>query len=204
MATITANKTIQTDLLALQVSSAASTVIVGSAYDMSTAIGGLVLVRFGRTAATAAGAGVNIRIEASNHASVNNSWFPIAQFTTNFATCELEAVSGTVGSGTKVITVASTANLAAGDIIFIYNSGTVANSCWARIKSIQGTPSITVEDDLVNAVTGCNIYDSAEIYNPIEVPQGVKRIRAVADGSLFTQVFAIQVSLITVDSMTSA
>jgi len=124
MATFT--KTVQTPLLAIQ-SVAASTVVTSSAFDMSSKLGGIVSVRFGRRSATSAGLGANIRIEASHATSGDNSWYPLAIFTSNSAACEAEAVSGTVSAGTNVITVASTANLVAGDLIFIDNS-TIANS----------------------------------------------------------------------------
>ena len=195
----TFSKTVQTALLATQ-SVAASTVVISSAFDMSTKLGGIVSVRFGRRIATAAGAGANIRIEASNATSGDNTWFPLTVFTTAFAACEGEAVSGTVNAGTNVITVASTTNLTAGDVIFIDN-GTIANSEWGRIKSIVTNTSVTIEDNLVNAQTGSTLYDSAEIYAPVSIPEGVMRIRVVDDGSLYTQAHAIQVSLMTIDGI---
>jgi hypothetical protein len=197
MATYT--KTVQTALLALQ-SVAASTVLVGSAFDCSTKMGGLIHVRFGRRAATAAGAGANIRLESSSATSGNNTWYPFAIFSTTFAAASDEAVSGTVNSGTNVITVASTTGLAAGDVIFIDN-GTIANSEFGRIKSISSNVSVTIEDNLVNAQTGSTIYDGAEIFSAVEVPPGAVRIRAVDDGSLFTQAHAIEVLLMTIDSI---
>src|SRR3990167_6629810 len=183
MATYT--KTVQTALLAIQ-SLAASSVVISSAFDVSGKLGGLIQVRFGRRAATAAGAGANIRLESSSAASGDNTWFPFATFTTAFAAVADEAVSGTVSAGTNVITVASTTGLAAGDIIFIDNT-TIANSEWGRIKSIVANTSVTIEDNLVNAQTGSTIYDSAEIYASVSIPEGAVRIRAVVDGSLYTQ-----------------
>ena len=203
MATATPTKTVQTDLLAIQ-SVAASSVAISSAFDMSGKLeGGLIQVRFGRRSATAAGAGVNIRLESSSATSGNNTWFPFAVLTTNFAAAEAEAVSGTVSSGTNVITVASTTNLTAADVIFIDN-GTIANSEWGRVKSISTNVSVTIEDNLVNAQTGATIYDSAEIFPPVQVPKHAVRIRAVADGASFGQAFAIHVALITYDSVTIA
>lgn len=197
MATFT--KTVQTALFATQ-SVAASTVAISSAFDVSGKLGGLIHVRFGRRSATAAGAGVNIRLESSSATSGDNTWFPFAILTTAFAACEAEAVSGTVNAGTNVITVASTTNLTIGDLIFIDN-GTIANSEWGRVKSISTNTSVTIEDNLVNAQTSSTIYDSAEIYGPIAIPEGAIRIRAVADGASYTQAFAINVTLITIDSI---
>lgn len=181
-------------------STAASSVAISSPLDVSTKLGGSLFVRFGRRAVTAAGAGVNIRLEASHASSGDNSWFPFAIFTTQFAACEGEAVSGTVGSGTNVITVASTTNLAAGDLIYIDN-GTIANSEWGRIKSIVSNTSVTIEDNLVNAQTGATMYDTAEIFSPVAIPAGVARIRAAIDGSGFTQAFACEVRYTTIDSI---
>jgi hypothetical protein len=181
-------------------STAASSVSLGTPLDVSTKMGGLVYVRFGRRSATAAGAGCNIRLEASHSASADNSWYPFAVFTTAFAACEAEAVTGTVAAGATAITCASTTNLAAGDIIFIDN-GTIGNSEWARIKSIVTNTSVTVEDALVNAATGCTLYDSAEIYAPVAIPEGASRIRCVVDASLFTQACAVQARYSTIDGI---
>ena len=195
----TFTKTVQTPLLATQ-SVSASSVVISSDFDVSTKLGGLIHARFGRRSATAATAGVNIRLESSSASSGNNTWFPFAIFTSSFAACEAEAVSGTVSSGTNVITVASTTNLAAGDIVFIDNS-TAANSEWGRVKSIVSNTSITIEDNLVNAQTGSTVYDAAEIYFPVSIPDSAVRIRVVVDGSLFTQSFAVNVNLITIDAL---
>jgi len=181
-------------------STAASTVAISSAVDVSTKMGGLIYVRFGRRSATAAGAGANIRLEASHASSGDNTWYPFAIFTTAFSACEAEAVSGTVAAGTNVITVASTTNLTAGDIIYIDN-GTIANSEWGRIKSIVTNTSVTIEDNLVNAQTGATLYDAAEIYAPVAIPEGAARIRAVLDGASFTQAFACEIRYTTIDGI---
>lgn len=191
-------KSRQTALAAIQ-SVSASSVLISSEFDMSAKMGGNLQIRFGRTSATAAGAGVNIRCEASSESSGDNSWFPFAIIPTAFAACEAEALTGTVNSGQKVLTLASTTNLTAGDLIFIKNS-TFANSEWGRIKSIVSNTSVTIEDNLVNAQTGSTIYDLAEIYPIINIPESAIRIRVVADGSLFTQAFAFHCGLITIDS----
>lgn len=191
-------KTKQTALATIQ-SVSASSVFISSVFDMGTKLGGNIQIRFGRTAATAAGAGAILRCEMSSETSGDNSWFPFAMIVTAFAACEAEALTGTVNAGQKVLTLASTTNLTAGDLIFIKNS-TFANSEWARIKSIVSNTSVTIEDNLVNAQTSSTIYDTAEIFPIINIPESAMRIRFVADGSLFTQAFAIHAGLITIDS----
>ena len=195
----TYSKTVQTALLALQ-SVASQSVAAGSASDVSGKLGGLAHARFGRRSASAAGASVNIRLESSSKTSGDNSWFPFAQFSSNFAATASQAVSGTVNSGTNVITVASTTNLPVGTVVFIDN-GTMANGEFGRVKSLVTNTSITIEDNLVNAQTSSTIYTGAEIYSPVSIPPEAVRVRAVADGSLFTQAFAVEVNLLTVDGL---
>lgn len=197
MANIT--KTTGTSVLSLQ-SVAASTVVISSDLDVSTKMAATILIWFGRRSATAAGAGVNIRIEVSGESSGDSSWKSIYIFTTGFAACEAEAVSGTVSSGTNVITVASTTNLTIGDYIFIDNS-TIANSEWKRVKSISTNASVTTENNLANAQTGSTIYDSAEDFMCSLDLTAIKRLRVVADGASFTQAFAIKSLMITGDSI---
>ncbi len=196
----TPSKTAAQTLLALQ-SVASNTVVVGTALDVSTKIAAVVHARFGRRTASALTTGMKIRIEASFATSGDNTWNPVAVFTSAIAAASDEAVSGTVDAGTNVITVASTTGLVAGDVIFIDN-GTIANSEWGRIKSIVADTSVTIEDNLVNAQTGSTLRDQAEIYTPVFLDLfGVVRLRAVADGSGTGQATAVEVRLVTGDSI---
>lgn len=197
MATIT--KTQATSLLSLQ-SVASNSVVISSAQDVSTKLAATVFIQFGRRATTALTTGANFRIEASAKSSGDGFWFPLATFTTATAASESEAVSGTVSSGTNVITVASTTNLTAGDIIYVDN-GTIANSEWGRVKSIVASTSITIEDNLVNAQTSSTIYDQAEMYVAQLDLTAIGRIRLVADCSGTGQATAVQAYMVTGDSI---
>lgn len=199
MATIT--KTAAIEVLALQ-SVAASSVVKSSALDVASKLAASLFIHFGRRAATAAGAGVNFRVEASSKESGDGHWYPLAIFTTDFAAAEAEAVTGNNAAGQAVLTVASTTNLAAGDIVFIDNT-TIASSEWGRIKSIVTNTSVTLEDNLVNAQNNPapTIYDRAEMFVAQLDLTAVKRLRLVVDGSLFTQAFAVEAHMVTGDSI---
>lgn len=195
-------KTTGISLLSLQSVAASSVVQQGTPTDVSTKLGGTAFIHFGRRAETAAGAGVNIRIEASSESSGDKDWFPLAIFTTGFAAASGEAVVGTEAAGQTVISVSSTTGLSAGDLIFFDNT-TIGNSEWHRIKSIVASTSITIEEvnGLTNAQTGATMYDSAEFFVAHMDFTGITRIRAVADGSSFTQAFAIEIKMVTGDSI---
>jgi hypothetical protein len=192
-------KTQGTSLLSLQ-SVAASSVAVSSAVDVSTKFAATVFIHFGRRSASSAGAPAVLRVEASAKSSGEGHWYPVCSLYTDYAAVESEAVSGTVNASQNVITVASTTNLAAGDIIYIDN-GTIANSEWGRIKSIVANTSVTIEDNLVNAQTGATLYDGAQMFVVQLDLSAIGRIRLVDDGSSFTQAHAVEAHIVTSDSL---
>ena len=195
----TPSKTIQSDPISLQ-SVASGTVVISTPLDVSSKFAAQFFIHFGRRAASALSAPVIFRIEASAESSGDGHWYPLAVVSTEVALAEAEAVSGTVSSGQKVITVASTTNLSPGDPIFIDNS-TIANSEWQRIKSTVTNTSVTVEDNLTNAQTGSTIYDQAQIIPIIVDLTTVTRVRVVVDNSQSGQAIAAEVELITLDSI---
>ena len=192
-------KTQGTSLLSLQ-SVASNSVVISSAVDVSSKLAATVFIHFGRRATTALTEGMEFRVEASSQSSGDGHWYPLAAFKTNTTAAESEAVSGTVNSGTNVITVASTTNLVAGDVIFIDN-GTIGNSEWGRIKSISTNTSVTIEDNLVNAQTSAMIYDQAEMFVAQLDLSAIGRIRLVADGRNTGQAVAVEAHLVTGDAI---
>ena len=197
MAIIT--KTQDIPLLPLQ-SVASNTVVISPAEDVSTKISATVGIHFGRRSAIALAAGVEMRIEASMTSSGDSQWFPLVVFKSQNAAVEAETVSGTVNPGTNVLTVASTINLAAGDLVFIDNS-TIENSEWGRVKAISTNSSITLEDNLANAQTGSTIYDSAEYFVAQLDLSSIGRLRLVVDGRNTGQAVAVEAFMVTADSI---
>lgn len=195
-------KTVRTDLITLQ-EVANNTVVIGTGFSLDTHLGGIVHVRFGRLSTTTGGAGVNIRIESSMSAAGSvNTWFPLAVFTTNFATASSQAVTTSSASGQKVISMTATAGMNVGDLVYIDNT-TTGNSEWARVKLVTTNTSITIEDNLANTQgTSSVVYDSAEIFPPVIIPEACRYVRAVVDGANWATVsFAVHVGLITIDSI---
>lgn len=96
--------------------------------------------------------------------------------------------------------MASTTGFVVGDIIYVDN-GTIANSEWVRIKTVTANTSVTLEDNLVNAQTGATCYAGAEIcaFEIDFLP--VKRARVVVNACNTGQAVALEVELITCDSI---
>lgn len=196
MATI--SKTAAQTLLALQ-SIASNTVVISNALSVTSKLAAMVLIRFGRRATTALTAGMTFRVEVSAKDSGDGFWWPVAQFLTDTATAESESVTAST-AGSNVISVASTTNLAAGDIIYIDN-GTIANSEWGRIKSISANVSVTIEDNLNNDQDSSVIYDQAQFFQCQVDLTAITRLRLVCDGSGTGQAVAVEAWAITGDSI---
>jgi hypothetical protein len=177
----------------------ASTVVVGSAFDLSGKMGGAVHVRFGRRVATASTAGANLRLEVSFKTSGTDAWSPWAIFTTGFAACSSTTTSAQSNIGTNTLTLTSATGFAAGDVIYIDRAD--GDGEWARVKSVSGSV-ITLEDNLTATVnSGVTVSDSAEIFSPVNLPDFAIRGRFVADMALFTQNSVVECYYTTIDSI---
>lgn len=195
----TYSKTQGTSVLSLQTVSSGN-VLISSVIDVSSVIAAAMFIHFGRTATTALTVGAQFRIEGSSKSSGDGHWYPLFIYTTDIATSESEAVTGTVNSGQAVITCASTTNLTAGDIIFIKNS-TIGNSEWGRIASVSTNTSVTIEDNLVNAQTGSTMYDQGQIFRVVDINcRALGRLRLVVDNTGTGQTVAVEAHCITADS----
>lgn len=191
ISSVGSNKSPQNNFISQQ-QVAANAVVVGSTTTVVYAKEMNVGIWIGRRAATASTGPINIRIEGNNtYAGAAGYWVPISTYISNYAAVESEAVSGTANAGATTINVASTTNLAVGDIVY-FDNGTAANSEWHRIKSLVTNTSITLEEALVNAQTGSTIYNGAEIQGITCDVLGYYHVRVVVDGSLFTQNFMIR------------
>jgi len=178
----TPSKTVATSVVTLQ-QLAAGSVIVSSVQTVTTKFAAQFGIHLGRDdTGGALPQGIAFRIEGSMKSSGDDQWFPLAEYTSGTATPEAEALTGTEAAGSTVLEVASTTNLAANDIILIKNT-TIANSEWARIKSIVANVSITVIDGITNTQTGSTVYDQAEFWSPVIDLLNMTRIRLVVDGS---------------------
>lgn len=206
MATI--SKTQGTSILAVQ-SIASNAVLISSAQDVSTKLAATVFIHFGRRSDSALTEGVQIRIEASAKSSGDGQWFPLAQFITQVQAVTHQAVSGTCNAGQAVIAMASTTGMSAdwasasspiGNLVYIDN-GTIGNSEFQRVKLVTLNTSITLEDNLTNAQTSSNVYQSAEIFSAQLDLTAIGRLRVVVNAYNTGVAVAAEAFMVTGDSI---
>lgn len=205
MTTTTLTKTAARVLLA-HTQLATATQAIGSAIDVSTMVGPAVaMVKLGRTVATALGAGVAFRIEGSAKASGNDEWVPIYEWASSTAAVNASTVNdATFNAADTSFTITSATGITGGDLLYLRETGTPANSEWERVGSVSGT-TITLEEGVTRAHTnGITVTDGAEVWSiSIDIASHV-RIRLVANANNVTasgQTVDVIGWLVTVDSV---
>ncbi len=198
MATI--SKTQNTSILSLQ-SVASGGVVVSSAQDVSTKLAATIFIHFGRRATAALTSGVRIRVEASSQSANDGYWFPLASFTTGTAAASSITPSGSAASGQKVISTTTTTGFSVYDQVYIDDT-TIANSEWGRVNIVTASTSITLIDNLIQThATTARVYNQAEFYTAQLDLTAIGRIRVVYDASNSGQATAIEVIMVTGDSI---
>lgn len=212
MPTTTLTKTAAGVLLA-HTQQATATVTVGSAVDVSTKVGpATVFVKMGRTTGTALTNEVMFRLEGSAKSSGNDEWVPIYSWlSTNGKTA---ANSSTVNDASfnaadTTFVITSATGIAAGDHLYLRETGTPANSEWVRVAGVSGT-TITLEEPCTRGHTnGINVADLAESWAiPVDLA-GHVRVRLVVDsaggsGGASGQTVDVLAWIVTADSAPSA
>lgn len=208
MATTTATKTAAQALLA-HTQQATATITVGSPIDVSTKLGpASAFVKMGRTVATALSNQVKFRIEGSAKTSGNDEWVPIDEWTSQFGTTAASASTvndASFNSADTSFTITSATGFAAGDQIYLRETGTPGNSEWARVLSVVST-TVTMEEAVTRSHTnGIAVTDLAEtFFRPLDLA-GMVRVRLVVDSASAAAGQTVDVIgwLVTMDSLSS-
>jgi hypothetical protein len=182
--TTTASKTGSGFLLGLT-QQASAAVTVGSAIDVSTKLGLRIFVKMGRTVATALTNQVGFRIEASPTTSGNDEWVPLVSWTSQSGTTAANSttLNGATSAGASTYSVASGTGLGSGNLIYLRETGTPANSEWSRVNGVSGT-TVTPVDNLTRAHTNSiAVTNLAESWVFDLDVQTVERIRLVVDSA---------------------
>lgn len=130
--------------------------------------------------ATANTNGGKFLVQGANTASGDEDWCTLIEFEAQATTADTEAMTATEPAAETVLAVAATAGFAADDILYIQDTGTVADSEWARCQEIVTNTSINLVDGLTNEKDSSDvIWNDAEIWFVSLDVRGLARIRVV-------------------------
>jgi len=210
MTTTTLTKTAAQALLA-HTQLATATQAMGTAVDVSTKVGpATAIVKMGRTVSTALGAQLAFRLEGSAKTSGNDEWVPIYEWTSANGTtaCNASTVNdASFNAADTSFTITSATGITGGDLLYLRETGTPANSEWVRVGSVSGT-TITLEEACTRSHTnGITTTDLAEMWAiPIDI-SGQVRVRLVVNSNNITatgQTVDVIAWLVTADSASTA
>lgn len=152
MATRTPVKTDSVEVLAHQAATHPTT-IKGSAIDCRTKFGALIFMYHGYVEAAAdTNPGkflVQVRPNAGD-GTVTEDWKTVAEYVAQGTTPDDEALTATEPAGETVLAVASTTGFEPEDLVYIQDTGTLADSEWGKVQEKDTNVSITLIDGLTN------------------------------------------------------
>lgn len=150
MATITPNKTDSVDVLSHQ-SVVHPTTVVGSSINASTKRSVTLMLFHGYVEATAdTNPGkflVQVRPD-DGAGSVNEHWTTVVELPAKGTSPDTEAMTATEPAGETVLACASTTGFAVEDELYIQDTGTLADSEWAKCRTFVSNTSINLVDGL--------------------------------------------------------
>jgi hypothetical protein len=122
--------------------------VKGSAQDVSTAFAATIVLYHALVEATANTNAGSFLVQISPSSSGDEDWVTAAQYTANTGTADTEAMTATEPVAETVLAVAATAGFVAGDLLYIQDAGTLADSEWALCKEVVSNTSIDLVDGL--------------------------------------------------------
>lgn len=177
MATI--SKTQGIDILTHQAVTHPATV-KGPAQDVTTKLAAKITLFHASVQAAANTNPGRFYVLTSASASGDEDWEIAYEFDATISTADTEAMTATEGAGETALAVASTANFAARDKLYIQDTGVLANSEWALCEAITGTPSIDLVFGLTDAKDSSDvIWNDADIFTVYLDLTAVGRLRIV-------------------------
>jgi hypothetical protein len=127
------------------------TTIVGSAVDCSTKRAATIYLYHGYVEATADTNPGSFKVQVrpdNGSGSVAEHWVTVATFTAKGTTPDDQLINATEPSGETSMAVTSTAGFAVDDVLYIQDTGTLADSEWAECKTFVANTSIQLIDGL--------------------------------------------------------
>jgi len=104
-------------------------------------------------------------VQVSANSSGDEDWVTIHKFTATVSTADTEAMTATEPSGETVLACASTTGFAAGDNLYIQDTGTLADSEWALCDKIVTNTSIDLIDGLTTGKDSSDvIWNDADVF----------------------------------------
>jgi len=154
--------------------------IVGSAQSVASYISAVVSIWHANVETVANAEGVRYKIQGSPMSSGNEDWTDLFEWITGTTSAETETLTATEPQAETDLAVAATANFEVGDVVYVQDTGTLADSEWGEVEEVVSNVSVNLLDGLANAKDSSDVlWDQAERI-AVEINcAGLSRIRVV-------------------------
>ena len=154
--------------------------VVGSSQDVTTKLAATILLFHASIEATSNTNAGKFLIQVSGSSSGNEDWVTVYEFAATVSTADTQALTATEPIAETVLAVASTTGFVADDLLYIQDTGTLANSEWNRCQEIVTNTSISIIDGLTNAKDSSDVIwnDCDKFVCQLDLTS-IGRIRAV-------------------------
>lgn len=154
--------------------------IEGTPVNVASSLSITITVTVANVETTANAEGVRVIIMGSQHASTDESWSTLAEFTGSTTAAETEAMTATEPVGETVMACASTTNLVLHDLVYLQDTSVVGASEWVRIVKVITNTSITIAYGLTTQKDSSDfIWSEADEYVFYTNTEGFKRINVL-------------------------
>lgn len=179
MGTISGNQTAGTSVLTHQAITHPDTV-KGAAQNVAGKVSATIMMFHASIEAAANTNPGQFLVQISGSSSGDEDWATIANFAATISTADTEAMTATEPAAETVLAVASTTGFVANDVLYIQDTGTLADSEWARCQEIVSNTSINLIDGLTNQKDNADvIWNDADVFVCEVKCLSVARLRVV-------------------------
>ncbi len=139
--------------------------VKGAAQDVSTKLAATISLFHASVEATENTNPGRFLVQISGSASGDEDWATVCEFVATKSVADNEQLTDSEPQGETTLAVASTTGFAANDVLYIQDTGNVADSEWNRCQEIVTDTSIVLTDGLTNAKDSSDIvWNDADIF----------------------------------------
>lgn len=159
------------------------TTVVGSAIDCRTKRAAVIQMYHGYVEATADTNPGSFKVQVRpdpGDGTVTEHWATVATFTAKGTTPDTEAMTATEPAGETTLAVASTTGFAVDDLLYIQDTGTLADSEWAECKTFVSNTNIQLIDGLTTQKDSADVIwnDASRFVCALDL-NGIESFRVV-------------------------
>lgn len=139
---------------------------VGAAISVTTHLAAWVVIYHAYVETTANATPAEFHVQLTPYASGNEGWFTAVRFDTSTTIPPTEALTATEPIGETALAVASTTSFLVGNIVYIQDAGTLANSEWGKLENVVTNTTLDLVDGLTAEKDSSDFaWGEAEIFH---------------------------------------